>query len=139
MSTPLDWNSEKIVRAVKGVVSKRMKTAMLVLQGEVQRKISRGQPVVRSGKSLRGLDPSKPGTPPKVVTSRLRTSINHNVRAEGDSIVGRVGTNVPYARRLEKGFFGTDSRGRNINQAARPYLLPTLIENLSRLTRILVD
>ncbi len=136
MSTP-DWNSEKIVRAAKGVVSKRMKTAVLILQGAVQRKISVGQPVVRSGKSLRGLDPSAPGESPKVVTSRLRTSITHDVREEGDSVVGRVGTNVPYARRLEKGFFGVDSRGHNINQAARPYLLPALSENISRLVRIL--
>ncbi len=136
MST-LDWNSEKIVRAAKGVVSRRMKTAMLILQGAVQRKISVGQPVVRSGKSLRGLDPSAPGRPPKVVTSRLRTSITHDVREEGNDVVGRVGTNVPYARRLEKGFFGTDSLGRNISQAARPYLLPALSENLSRLVRIL--
>ena len=132
------WDSEKIVRAVKAVVGKRMKGAMLVLQGDVQSKISRGQPVVRSGKSLRGLDPSKEGEFPKGVTFKLRTSITHRVDDEGDTIVGRVGTNVPYARRLELGFFGTDSRGSNINQGARPYLRPALAENLGRLAKMLV-
>lgn len=132
------WDSKKIVRAVKVLVGKRMTGAMLLLQGDVQRRISRGQPVVRSGKTLRGLDPSAVGEAPKVVSSRLRTSITHRVDDEGDTIVGRVGTNVPYARRLELGFFGTDSRGRNINQGARPFLRPALAENLGRLANMLV-
>lgn len=36
----------------------------------------------------------------------------------------RVGTNVEYARRIELGFTGTDSRGRQYHQPARPYLRP---------------
>jgi Bacteriophage HK97-gp10, putative tail-component len=40
-----------------------------------------------------------------------------------------VGTNVEYARRIEYGFNGTDSRGRRYNQAAQPYLRPALDEN----------
>lgn len=35
-----------------------------------------------------------------------------------------VGTNEPYAWRIERGFHGTDSLGRYYNQAPRPYLLP---------------
>lgn len=37
-----------------------------------------------------------------------------------------VGTNVEYARRLELGFTGTDSRGRRYHQPARPYLRSAL-------------
>ena len=35
-----------------------------------------------------------------------------------------VGTDEPYARRIEFGFHGYDSLGRFYNQAARPYLYP---------------
>jgi hypothetical protein len=115
-----------------------MQSAVLLLQGAVQKRISRGQPVRRTpAGNLVGLDPSLPGESPKVVSSRLRTSIAHDVRQEPNMIVGRVGSNLTYARRLELGFFGTDSLGRNFNQAERPYLRPALAENLPRLTDIL--
>jgi|SRR5690606_8217383 len=38
----------------------------------------------------------------------------------------RVGTNVVYAPRVEFGFVGKDSLGRNYNQKAKPYLRPIL-------------
>lgn len=41
----------------------------------------------------------------------------------------QIGVDVPYARRLEYGFVGTDSLGRTYNQAPEPYLQPTLDEN----------
>ena len=41
----------------------------------------------------------------------------------------QIGVDVPYAARLEYGFVGTDSLGRNYNQAPEPYLQPTLDEN----------
>lgn len=137
------WHSEKILKKVNKLVSKRMGKAMIHLQSAVQRKLSVGQPTRRTNPGeggvavLVGLDPSAPGDPPRVVTSRLRTSITNNVSREGRQIVGRVGTNVKYGRRLELGFSGTDSRGRNINQAARPYLRPSLVETLPRLVGIL--
>ncbi len=135
---PVDkWDSEKIVKRTQAHVAKNMKAAMLILQGEVQRKISIGQPVVRSeGGSLRGTTKAQPApTPPRVLTSRLRTSITHAVdgNALNGDVIGKVGSNVPYARRLELGFFGTDSKGRNVNQGERPYLRPALKENLPRL------
>ena len=40
-----------------------------------------------------------------------------------------IGTNVPYAARLEFGFVGADSLGRIYNQAARPYLRPAMDNN----------
>ncbi len=41
----------------------------------------------------------------------------------------QIGVGVPCGRRLELGFVGTDSLGRNYNQAPEPYLQPTLNEN----------
>ncbi len=38
----------------------------------------------------------------------------------------RVGTSLVYAARLEFGFVGSDSKGRVINQAARPYMRDSL-------------
>lgn len=40
-----------------------------------------------------------------------------------------VGSAAEYARRLELGFSGTDSRGRTYHQAPRPYLRPALDNN----------
>lgn len=63
-----------------------------------------------------------------VLTGTLRRSIR--AEAMGRDVV--VGTELPYARRIEFGFTGADSRGRQYNQAARPYLRPALDENKQR-------
>lgn len=52
-----------------------------------------------------------------VDTGRLRSSISHEVNAEGGSIVGTIGTNVDYAKYVELG---------TSNQAAQPFLRPAL-------------
>ena len=64
-----------------------------------------------------------------IVTTRLRGSITNEV----EETVGRVGTNVEYARRVEMGFVGTDSLGRTYNQAPKPYLRPALEKNRSKI------
>lgn len=65
-----------------------------------------------------------------VLTGTLRRSIR--AEAVGGSVL--VGTELPYARRIEFGFNGTDSRGRTYHQAPRPYLRPALDENKDRVT-----
>jgi len=50
-------------------------------------------------------------------------------KAQVGEFVGAVGTNVEYARRLELGFVGTDSLGRNYNQKPRPHLIPAYERN----------
>lgn len=45
-----------------------------------------------------------------------------------------VGTNVIYARRVEFGFVGRDSLGRNYNQAGKPYLYPAFFAYENDLT-----
>ena len=59
-------------------------------------------------------------------TGTLKRSI-HTERGDGMSVL--IGTNVPYAARLEFGFMGADSRGRMYHQAARPYLRPAFDDN----------
>lgn len=48
---------------------------------------------------------------------------------DGASVAVYVGTDVEYARRIEYGFNGTDSLGRQYSQAAQPYLRPAADEN----------
>lgn len=58
-------------------------------------------------------------------TGTLRRDIRPEIVEDG---VVAVGTSVPYGRRIEFGFIGKDSRGRNYHQAARPYLRPAYDE-----------
>lgn len=71
-----------------------------------------------------------------VLTGTLRRSIHvggHGGSESGD-IGGnsptqvRIGTNLPYARRIENGFTGADSLGRQYDQPAQPYLRPAADE-----------
>jgi hypothetical protein len=43
-----------------------------------------------------------------------------------------VGSDVPYARRIEYGFHGADKRGRRYHQAAQPYLRPAMDQSRER-------
>lgn len=70
-----------------------------------------------------------------VLTGTLRRSI----RAE---VAGRevlVGTELPYARRIEFGFNAADSRGRTYHQQPRPYLRPALDENRQRVNEAVAN
>lgn len=111
--------------------------AMKVLQPQVVAGMERAclwvEGTVKRSFTFNG--PSKPGEPPAVDTGRLRSSITHEVRVEGDGVIGLVGTNVEYARRLEFGFVGTDKLGRNINQPARPFLRPAVFNNKAEIIR----
>lgn len=71
---------------------------------------------------------SSPGNPPHKRSGNLQVHIHAlpAVLTQGGFIAG-LGVpmdEVPYARRLELGFVGTDSKGRRYNQAPRPYLVP---------------
>ena len=135
MSTIIDWRPNA---GFGGDLERRlqrgMTRAVLFVEAEVIRSISIGQAVKRSkGGRLRGLNPSRPGEPPHVLYGRLKQSIKHVVEMTAAGIVGRVGTNVVYARRLELGYVGTDKKGRNVNQAPRPFLRPAILNNRSRI------
>lgn len=47
-----------------------------------------------------------------------------DIQRTATSCSGKVGPTTPYGRRLEFGFVGEDSLGRNYHQAAQPYMRP---------------
>ncbi len=64
---------------------------------------------------------SRVGESPHRRTGNLQRGFQMTIKQRAFSIDLRVFTNVPYSRRLEFGFVGTDRLGRNINQGPRPY------------------
>lgn len=74
---------------------------------------------------------SKPRTGPpgpRIQTGDYVRSISLVTGVVGGSPVATVGTNKPQGRRLEYGFVGTDSLGRNYNQPPYPHFRPALWE-----------
>lgn len=70
-------------------------------------------------------------------TGTLRRSVHVEVRQEGTSMVALVGTDAPYARRLEYGFADKDSLGRFYHQPPRPVWRPVWDQNLAKYVRII--
>jgi hypothetical protein len=96
-----------------------MRQAMQYAADQSAQLVNRYQPRARSksGK-YRGLDPSKPYSPPKRVTGTLFRSIRYSVDRYFQLIVGRWGTNLDYGLLLERG---------TCNMKPRPYLRPVFI------------
>lgn len=69
-------------------------------------------------------------------TGTLRRSIHVEMINSGSAIVG---TDLPYARRLEYGFSDRDKRGRMYHQPARPYFRPPLDENWQKYQRMYLE
>jgi len=130
MTVEIVWVPKAVQSKVKAHMARNMRDAAMLLKDKIKIKISVGQPTVVIGGRLRGLDPSVSPNPPKVVTGALKKSIVHTVSKEQGDIVGRVGSDsVPYARRLEMGFFGVDG------EQDRPYLRSSLAENRAEILR----
>lgn len=117
----VEWRDGDVRVKLFGLLTQRMKLATVYLQGEVRKSINVG--------NRDGHNPSAPGEPPHKVTGRLQQSIVTAVVSSGDEIMGVIGTNLDYARRLELGFVGTDSRGHNIHQAPHPFLRRALADH----------
>lgn len=122
--------SAQLLKLTVAELEQNMRMATVYVRDKVKVKLNRGQPTRRTtGGHIIGLDPSKPGEPPKKVTSRLQNSIRTDVEVKGKKrVLGFVGTDVVYARPLELG-----SR----TMAARPFLRATLIEERPRVKLIL--
>lgn len=65
-------------------------------------------------------------------TGTLRRSIHVETEMEGLKPISLVGTDAPYARRLEYGFIGEDSLGRTYHQAPAARWRPTFDNNLRK-------
>ena len=109
---------------------------MDAFKGKMERKLVDGLTVVGSmGVSWASDKLRQNGS---VVTSNLINSLTYSTRDEGGPLNGsptngerlskpeelavKIGTTVVYAPRVEFGFSGTDSLGRNYNQPAKSFL-----------------
>ena len=120
----MKWNGRQAVSLIGAEVGKRVDGAARVLRDRAKELISRGQPVKIYAKgdkrSRKGLDPSKPGEPPKMVSGDLRLS----VKKERSGTEARVGTNLPYGKWLELGTGG--GKWTAVSTGARMYPRPWL-------------
>lgn len=123
------WDPNGIINAALEITERRMNEAVVLVQADIKLSLNVGNPG--------GKNPSAPGQPPRKVTARLFNSIFGKVVRQGNQILGVVGTNVIYGRRLELGFVGKDSAGHQINQAPRPFIRPAFERNRDRIKRIL--
>lgn len=133
MAVKIAWYGHRVEDKTKKQIERGMHVAMRFVEGEVKKLLKVGQPTRRTAHGRVGLNPSREGEPPHVLTGRLRQSITYEVESRRYSVHGRVGTNVVYARRLELGFTGTDSRGRRYHQGQRPFLRPAIQMNKSKI------
>ena len=123
MAGILKWYGTEVYNKIQAEQKSRVQKAAIFLESYIKKSF--------------GKSPSKAGEPPGVDTGRLRNSITHEIDTVLWDIIGRVGTNVEYARRLELGFHDTDSKGRHVDQAPRPYLRRAIEENKQELINIL--
>lgn len=97
-------NLPAVMKKANAVLSKGMAAATLETQAGITEAISRSQPVARSASGNKyGLDPSKPGEYPKMVTTDLRRSINFKIITPYNVPQGIVYTTSKYAPYLEMG------------------------------------
>lgn len=61
---------------------------------------------------------------PRQISGDYNRSITREYEDAGTAFTGSVGTNADQGRRLEFGFFGTDSLGRNYHQPAYAHFRP---------------
>jgi hypothetical protein len=73
---------------------------------------------------IRGNASGRPG--PNVITGAYRNSWRAETRRLPYGAVCTIGTDLPYGRRLEYGFTGTDSLGRSYAQPPFPHVQPAL-------------
>lgn len=130
----LNWRGKEVyAKALKQLKINAEITGMFV-EGKIVTSLSIGQPIKTVGSNRRkvGLDPSKPGQPPRVLHGALRGSISHRVDVKGSTVDVYIGAHTPYARALELGY-----KPRSL--APRPYLRPGLRKNAkgikSRMTK----
>ena len=95
---------------IEKFTKREVRIAVIEMRNNIGRKMrARGKGRERPGGKS---NVSRPGDVPAKDTGRLLSSVGFNIRRGG--LVARIGTNVDYGKRLEKG----------IGVAARPWLEP---------------
>ena len=124
-----EWKDTRYLTALSRHMEGGLRKHMQAVQARAVKSVGRFQPTKTSAKGTkRGLDPSREGEPPKVVTAQLRQSIQGSVRRlSATKIEGVLTAAIEYAARLEFGFFNKkDSLGRRYFQRPRPFLRPAI-------------
>lgn len=148
------WNGKEVLAKAAKRLDMNGERAGMFISGAVVRSLSKGQPAKRVGNRLVGLNPSKPGQPPRLLHGTLRASVDHRVKRERGHIDVIIGAYTPYARALELGDPKATSRAhgsasKNVTSLAsgfrtsgagkpRPYLRPALAKNKKKATQMLV-
>lgn len=140
----VEYNDNFIV--VQGVITEEMRrnvvNAAIYMVGQIKKTLGTGE---RTGKVYRvpgtrnkSYTSSAPGEAPAVQLGNLISSITHELKVDTpDEIIAQVGTIMEYAKRLEFGFVGVDSLGRQYNQAPRPFMRSTYLQERDTIRRIL--
>lgn len=125
------------VSKIRNAQNQRATSIAMFLHGEVQKKITGP----RTGRRYRvpgtqvSYTASAPGEPPAKQLGDLGRSTAWRVEPTVGGFDSIVGSDSPYARRLEFGFKGRDSLGRVYNMAPRPWLRRTFREQLEEIKR----
>lgn len=117
MAYSVKWYGPKVIDSIKAMAEKRMEAATVVVANRAKQLISTPYP-----------PPSRPGEPPHRRTGRLRASVAREVTWDESTVIGRVGSNVKYAKWLELG---------TSRMAARPWLRRALIETRNAIAKII--
>lgn len=110
MGTKLKWN-DKVAEAFYPEIDRRFGKAIGQLTSYTRMQLSRSQPIrtLADGTKI-GLNPSKPGQYPKMVTKKLRNSIKHKNATSGTKIEHIMYTKDKKARQVEHGTRKTAAR-----------------------------
>lgn len=117
------WKGDALKQEVRRAAGRGLRAAAVFFSARVKeilsvpapRKIVHG----KTGAYYRATTPAIPGAPPRKLSGRLRASIAYEVGTER----ARVGTNVIYARRHERG--------------THPFLVPALMAHKGNLATII--
>jgi len=128
--------NEAAIEEIEKKARRHVNKAAEHIQTKMKKKVSQDG----SGAIYQGKRASAPGEPPAIQSGTLANSIKteSSPKIIGNVIESKVKTSgVPYAKRLEYGFFGRDALGRYYNQAPRPYFKKTAMEELAAVKSIL--
>lgn len=118
----MEWNGDRVVLEAMHQMSINADRVGFMLHGVVVRSLSKGQPTKRVGERVVGLNPSKPGEPPRSLQGLLRNSIDYRKKVDKSRVELFIGANTKYARALEFG----NPKGK---LKPRPFLRPAISNN----------
>jgi len=120
------FNNKLVMQLGEQMASGAVLAAGILLQREIKERLNLGKSPPAS---------IAPNGPFKDTGTLGRSIQVDDSNAKGKKPSVRVGTSLVYAARLEFGFVGADSKGRVINQAARPYMRDSLNNNVKEMRK----